>query len=180
MIEVRLGELAKTPAPGMVRPVTAEWTAVNPAMRRIEAAAGEEVTRQCSAMGELPIGSAIVTGGGGLPAELLIHVVVRSVTEPVSEAGIARSLENALRRADEWGIEALALPPMGVGAGALDAEAAAAVMVPILRKWLSGDRQPRHMVVVVDNDYEREVFERAAGPDGTPAGGVIGLPTLDN
>jgi O-acetyl-ADP-ribose deacetylase (regulator of RNase III) len=179
MIEVRLGELENIPAPGIVRPVTAEWTAANPAMLRVDAAAGEDVARQCAAMGELPVGSALVTGAGGLPAELLIHVVVRSATEPVSEAGIAKALRNALRRADEWGIEALTLPPLGIGAGSLDAEAAAAVMVPILKEWLQTDRQPRRIVVVVENEYERDAFARASRPDAVRNGGAIGLPRLD-
>jgi O-acetyl-ADP-ribose deacetylase (regulator of RNase III) len=179
MIEVRLGELENVPSAGIVRPVTAEWTAVTAAMRRVEAAAGEEIERQCRAMGELPVGSAIVTSAGGLPAELMIHVVVRSASEPVSAGGVARALSNGLRRADEWGIESLTMPPLGVGAGNMDAESAADVMVPILKEWLRTDRQPRRIVVVVESEYEREAFERATGPDGVRDGGVIGLPTLD-
>jgi O-acetyl-ADP-ribose deacetylase (regulator of RNase III) len=92
---------------------------------------------------------------------------------------VARALSNGLRRADEWGIEALTMPPLGIGAGNLDAESAADVMVPILKEWLRSDRQPRHIVVVVESEYEREAFERATGPDGVGDGGVIGLPTLD-
>lgn len=180
MIEVRLGELAQIPTPGMLRPVTAEWLAVTPAMRRLEVAAGEEVERQCRAMGELPVGSAIVTGGGGLPAELLIHAVVRSATEPVTEAGVSRALLAGLRRADEWGIEALTLPPLGTGAGNLDAEVAADVMVPILEEWLRSDRQPRRIVIVVESEYERDAFARATGPGVARDGGALGLPTLDS
>jgi O-acetyl-ADP-ribose deacetylase (regulator of RNase III) len=180
MIEVRLGELENITAPGIVRPVTAEWTAVNPAMRRVDAAAGDDVARQCVAMGELPVGSALVTGAGGLPAELLIHVIVRSATEPVSEAGIAKALRNALRRADEWGIEALTLPPLGIGAGGLDADAAADVMVPILKEWFLTDRHPRRIVVVAENEYERDAFARAIGSDPVVDGGAIGLPRLDH
>ncbi len=92
---------------------------------------------------------------------------------------MAKALRNGLRRADEWGVEALTLPPLGTGAGNLDAEAAAAVMVPILREWLLSDRQPRRIVIVVESEYEREAFERASGPDGVRDGGAEGLPTLD-
>lgn len=179
MIEIRLGELEHIATPGMLRPVTSEWMAVTPAMRRVEQMAGEDVERQCRAMGDLPVGSAIVTAAGGLPAELLIHAVIRSATEPVSEGGIARALTAGLRRADEWGIEALTLPPLGTGAGNLDGEVAADVMVPILKEWLRSERQPRHIVVVVESEYERAAFERLIGPDAVRDGGVLGLPTLD-
>lgn len=179
MIEVRLGELEKIPAPAVIRPVTAEWTAVTPSMRRVELAAGEDIARQCQALGELPVGSAIVTGGGGLPAELLIHVVVRSAAEGVTEAGVSKGLRNALRRADEWAVEALTLPPLGTGAGNLDAETAADLMVPILREWFLSGRLPRRSVIVVESEYERDAFERATGPDVVKDGGAIGLPTLE-
>jgi len=180
MIEVRLGELENIAAPAIIRPVTSEWTAVTSAMRRFDVAAGEEVGRQCRVMGELPIGTAIVTGAGALPAELLIHAVDRSASEPVSEAGVSKALLNALRRADEWGVDTLTLPPFGTGAGSMDAEMAADVMVPILKEWLGTDRHPRRIVIVVESEYEREAFQRLTGPAADRNDGTIGLPTLDS
>ena len=180
MIAVRLGELEKLAASAILWPVTAEWGAVTPAMRRFEIAAGAGVDEQCRRMGDLPVGSAIVTAAGDLPAELLIHAVVRSATEPVSETGVAKALLNALRRADEWGIEELALPPLGTGAGNLDAEVAAEVMVPILVEWLRSDRHPHRVIVVVETEYELDVFERGARQaEAAGTGDAAGLPTLD-
>jgi O-acetyl-ADP-ribose deacetylase (regulator of RNase III) len=85
-----------------------------------------------------------------------------------------------LRRADEWGLEALTLPPLGIGAGGLDADAAADVMVPILKEWFLTDRHPRRIVVVAENEYERDAFARAIGSDPVVDGGAIGLPRLDH
>lgn len=178
MIEVVRGELATSGLPCLLRPVTAEWTAVTPAMARFESLLSEDVREQCRRMGELPVGSAIVTAAGGLEAELLIHVIVRSMTEPVSVAGVERALDNGLRRADEWGVAALALPPLGTGAGNLDAEEAADVMVPILHAWLRADRRPRRVVVVVGTDYEHDVFERRRLRE-PPAPAGTDLPLLD-
>ena len=179
MIEVVQGAQETLPSAGILRPVTAEWAAVTPATRRLELAAGPEVEEQCRNMGELPVGSAIVTGAGALPAELMIHVVVRSTVAPVTDAGVARGLVNGLRRANEWGIEVLTLPPLGTGAGNLDAEQAAAVMVPILVEWLRSGRHPRRVVIVVETEYERDTFERAVRQAEAVADGTAGLPTLD-
>jgi O-acetyl-ADP-ribose deacetylase (regulator of RNase III) len=179
MIEVVQADLATIAMQGVIRPVAAEWTAVTPSLRRLDPLLGDDVEEQCRRIGELPVGTALVTSAGGLGADLLIHVIVRSVTRPVTEAGVARGLQAALRRADEWGIAALATPPLGLGAGNLDAEESADVMVPILVEWQRTDRQPHRIAVVVESGYEQEVFERALRQAMADTAGALDLPLLD-
>ena len=67
-------------------------------------------------------------------------------------------MPNALRRCTEWGIERLAVPPLGTGAGNLDAEDAASVMVPVLLEHMREAQHPARVTIVVDSEYEFEVF----------------------
>jgi O-acetyl-ADP-ribose deacetylase len=160
VIRVSRGELAETVTEAVIRPVSADWTAVTPAMRRLELAAGDMPAEQCRRLGELPVGSAIITGAGALPAQFMIHIVVRSYDEPVTAAGIARGLGNAVRRLGEWGIRRVALPPLGTGAGNLDADESAAVMVPLLVDHARSSDAALEVDIVVDTDYELDVFTR--------------------
>jgi O-acetyl-ADP-ribose deacetylase (regulator of RNase III) len=178
MILVVRGELSDTDAPAVLRPVSAEWAAVTGAMRRLELAAGPEVERQCRSLGELPVGSAVVTGAGRLHAEFMVHVCVRSVEQRVTRAGVSRALRNGLLRLEEWGITRVAMPPLGTGAGNLDAEESADLMVPLLVQHVETGRVPREVVIVADSDYEREVFERKLRqlqPAASPGSGVSRL-----
>ena len=59
----------------------------------------------------------------------------------------------------EWGLETLALPPLGTGAGNLDAEDAAGVMVPVLLEHMRDADFPAHVTIVVESEYERDVFQ---------------------
>ena len=68
MIRVVLGVLEDTDADAIVRPVSAEWDAVTPSMRRLEIAAGPELAEQCRRLGELPVGSAVITPAARCPA----------------------------------------------------------------------------------------------------------------
>jgi len=179
MIGVVRGDLAGTAAQAILRPVAAEWTAVTGSLKRLEPLMGEAVEEQCRKMGVLPPGTALVTSGGGLEAEFVIHVVVRSLHQQVTRFIVARGLEAALGRADEWGIESLALPPVGVGAGNLDAEQSAAVIVPILVEWQRTDRLPRQISIVVETEYEHDVFERAVRQATDSAADATDLPLLD-
>ncbi len=181
-VAVDLGVLAETPAAALLNPVDGDWQPATAAARRIELAAGAEVEAQRRALGELPAGSAVITSAGTLPAQFLIHVVVRSREEGVTRGGVRRALQNGLRRAVEWGIPDLAMPPLGTGAGNLDAEESAAIMLPVLREHMRAAAHPARVRIVVESEYELDAFRRAlaAGADaplgagGDPAGNGSG------
>lgn len=160
MIEVVQGDIVNLRASALLRPVSAEWDAVSAAGRRIEIAAGPELLEQCEKLGDLPVGSAVLTVAGHLPVDFVVHAIVRSIDEPVSESTVYRALQNALRRCVEWGIDSLAIPPMGTGAGNLDAEDAASVMVPVLLEHMRDAEHPASVSIVVESDYEYEAFRR--------------------
>ncbi len=161
MIEVRIGELAEAAETALLRPVDAGWAAVTPATRRLELAAGPALAEQCGRLGELPVGFAAITGAGELGAEFMVHVVVRSRDEPVTPAGVRRGLVNGLRRLSEWGIERVAMPPLGTGAGNLDAEEAAQLMIPAILEHQRSSARPLRVAILVESDYEHEAFRRA-------------------
>ena len=160
MIQVRVGRLEEMVVPACLRPVAADGTPVTPAMRRLDEALGARVREQIGRGGELPVGSAMITPAGDLAADFLVSIVVRSADEPVSEAAVERGLVNGLRRLREWAIDTAAIVPLGTGAGNLDAEASARVMLRTLLDEMSADALPRDMIIVVESEYEREVFER--------------------
>jgi len=160
VIEVRIADPATVAVGALLRPVAADGSAVTPAMRRLELAAGEAMLEQLARVGELPVGAAAITPAGALAAEFVVHVSVRSRDEPVSPAGVRLGLVNGLRRVREWAIDNIAVVPLGTGAGNLDAEQAAEVMVPVLVEHVEQGGPPSRIVIVVETEYEREAFER--------------------
>lgn len=165
MIEVRIGELAavatEAGVDAVVRPVAADFSAVTPAMRRFEQAAGEAVAEQCRLLGDIPLGSAVITAGGALEANLIVHVAVRSATENATRPVVRQGFVNALRRLDEWGARTVAVAPLGTGAGNLDAETAADLMLSTLAGQRSEDG-PERVVIVVEDAYQEAAFRGAA------------------
>ena len=168
MISVRLADLAEVRAAGIVRPVSAEWQAVTPAMRRLEMRAGPALAEQCTKLGELPVGSAAITTPGDIPVQFMVHAVVRSFEEQVSESAVRRALQNALRRVEEWGLETIAVAPFGTGAGNMDADESARVMIEVLYEHMQSARFPGSVEIVVDSEYELEVFQRQLAAQSLP------------
>lgn len=160
MIDVYVGDLIESRTQAVVRPVCADWSAVTPAMRRLELAAGSQLAEQCSRLGELPPGSAAITGAGKLPAEFMVHAVVRSSDEPTTAAVVRNAMVNALRRLTEWEIDKVAMPLLGTGAGNLQVEESAEIMVSAILEHRRSAEWPAGVDVVVESEYERDVFQQ--------------------
>lgn len=161
MIVVEAGDLASTGATALVRPVASDFSPVTPAMRRFDVAAGPVVSEQCAQLGELPVGSAVITAAGELAADFIVHVAVRSRTENTTLAVVRQGLLNALRRLADWEIDDVALAPLGTGAGNLDAEESAHAMVTTLAEHLGGESRLARVVIVVEDAYQEAAFAAA-------------------
>jgi O-acetyl-ADP-ribose deacetylase len=161
MIEVRIGRLEDEVVEAVLLPVSFDFSPVNPAMSRFQRAAGPAVAEQCARVGELPVGSAVITPGGDLPARFVVHAAVRSREENVTVGIVRRALLNGLRRLDEWGVGTVAVAPFGTGAGNLDAEEAAEAMLPTLAHHLRSSDRLSRVALVVEDEYQRSAFAAA-------------------
>ncbi len=161
MIRVLFSDGKDVDAEAIIRSVYSNLQPDTPFSRDLELRAGPRVSERLQAMGDLPIGAAAITPGGDAGQSFLIHVVVQSVDEPVTAEGVRSALKNGLRRAEEWGMESLALPPLGTGAGNLEADEAAAVMIPLLFQHLRDSDAPSEIFILVGTPFEEDVFNRA-------------------
>ena len=170
-VRVVVDELRVAATDVVARPVRSDGSAVTPAGRRLELAAGPVVAGHLEGLGELPVGSAVLTPGGDLDAGWILHLVLQSIDVPVSESALRRALALGLERVSDWGFRSLTLPPLGAGAGALEPEVAARLVVGALREHALGARDMTlDVVVCVETDYERELFERVLAAEDAVAG----------
>ena len=83
----------------------------------IHRAGGPSILAECRRIGSCPIGSAVITGAGQLPARYVIHAVAPIYRGDGSDAALLRSAyATSLRLADEAGVHTLAFPSLGTGA----------------------------------------------------------------
>jgi O-acetyl-ADP-ribose deacetylase len=158
VIDVRVDDLGFYEGEAIARPVNAMLEATTPVMRRLEAAAGEALRQQMRLSEPLPVGAAVVTGAGDLGVQLLIHGVVASRDEPVTRSTVRSALVSTLHRADAFQIKALAIAPFGLGAGNLDIEDSADVMIDVLRDHMRRSRFPTSVTFIVETELEEQVL----------------------
>jgi O-acetyl-ADP-ribose deacetylase (regulator of RNase III) len=167
VIRVVVDDLAFLASDAIVRPATDRLDPTTPAVRRLETVGGTEFVSRLRLQKELAVGAAVVTaGGGGLPAEFVIHAVIQSDTEPVTRGGVARAWQSVLEQAQAWEFTSLTVPPIGIGAGNLSVEDAAAIMVQVLKAHLGSATFPANVSFVVETPADRDAFEAALRRSG--------------
>ena len=133
-------------------------TSTTPVMRRREQAAGPTLSDIVRLSQPLPVGAAVVTGAGELPVEFFIHGVVASIEERVTRATVRLALMSALQRAIAFEIKTVAIAPFGLGAGTLDIDDSADVMIEVLTEHMARAAFPASVVIVAENDLELETL----------------------
>lgn len=114
----------------------------------IHRAAGPGLLEECRKIGGCPTGEARITAGYDLPARHVIHTV-----GPVWRGGdrgepelLAACYRNSLALATSHGVVSLAFPAISTGIYGYPLEAATAVAVREVRRWLASSALPERVV----------------------------------
>lgn len=159
MIRVVVDDITFVSTDAVLRPITAALEPTVSSLRQLEAVAGAFFREQITAHTDLAVGSAVVTDAGDLAADMVIHAVVRSIDEPVTESRVRQALISALQRAGDWKIARIAMPPIGTGAGNLSIEDAARMMVEVLSQAMSTATYPHEVCIVVASEEDKALFD---------------------
>jgi len=158
MIDVRIDDLAFYEGEAIARPVNAMLGATTPVMRKLERAAGAEFAEKARPREPLPVGAAVVTNAGELPVELMIHGVVSSKDEPVTRDTVRLAMMSALQRAVAFQVRELAIAPFGLGAGNLDIEDSAEVMIDVVSAHMKRASYPTTILFFAETELEEQVI----------------------
>lgn len=159
MIRVVVDDLASVASDALVRPATATLEPAAATLAALDRLAGAAIRPSLSPGTRLGVGAAVVTGGGGLSTELVIHAVIVSDDEPVTAGGIRRTVTSVIQRAVDWELARIATPVLGAGPGQLALDDAARVLIDALAGDLSHTTYPREVCIVVGSEEEREIVD---------------------
>jgi O-acetyl-ADP-ribose deacetylase (regulator of RNase III) len=90
---------------------------------------GPDIQRECSATGHCPVGQAVITGGGNLPARHVIHAVGPHGTDPRAGALLASATRSSLELATRHSLTSIAFPAISTGVFGFPIEACAWIML---------------------------------------------------
>lgn len=97
---------------------------------------GSEIEQEAVAKGPILVGEAVVTGAGKLKARFVIHAATMGQDLSTDEVSIKYATANSLRRAQELGLESIALPALGAGVGGFPLSRVADIMLEEVERHL--------------------------------------------
>lgn len=127
---------------------------------------GPQILEECRQIREttfpngLPTGEAVITTGGNLPAQYVIHTVGPIYgRDPQREAELlAACYQNSLRIARQYGVSSLAFPSISTGAYGYPKADAAAISSTAIRDFLAQDDQIAEVRLVFFHPSDARVF----------------------
>ena len=123
---------------------------------------GEEIQRECDAIGSIPVGYAAITSGGKLKAKHVIHAASMSLGGPTTAETLRRSTAHALRIAADRGLKTIAFPAVGTGVAGFPMEECAKIMLEEAALHLQNKTSLETIYFVLFDDAAREVFEQTS------------------
>ncbi len=126
---------------------------------------GPAIQRECDRIGGCPVGDAVVTGGGDLPARFVIHAVgpVWRGGQEREEELLASAVRSSLERAEEVGAKSVALPAISAGVYGFPLERAAEISIAEARRFSSRARSVERVVFCLFDDRALAAFQKALG-----------------
>jgi O-acetyl-ADP-ribose deacetylase (regulator of RNase III) len=113
---------------------------------------GPKIQEALKELAPVETGQAVVTEGGNLKAKYIVHAIGPKFQEEDVPGKLKRTMESALKAAEEKDIESLAFPAMGVGFYGVALDTCAGIMYDALIEYLkNGGRIKDITICVLDN-----------------------------
>ena len=121
---------------------------------------GDEIQRECDAIGSIPVGYSAITGGGKLKARHVIHAASMELGGRTTAAALRHSVEHSLRIAAERGLKTMAFPAIGTGIAGFPMEECATIMLDEAARHLRTKTSIQKIYFVLFDAAASEVFQQ--------------------
>jgi O-acetyl-ADP-ribose deacetylase (regulator of RNase III) len=124
---------------------------------------GPAIQEECDKIGTCPVGEAVVTGAGKLPAKWVIHAVgpIWRGGDDGEEMLLASAVLAALRRAEEIGARSVGLPAISAGTFGFPLDGAAKTAIGAARAFAARAQVVERIVFCLYDNASFRAFERA-------------------
>jgi O-acetyl-ADP-ribose deacetylase len=159
-IEVKKGSITTLQVNAIVNPANSFGYMGGGVAEAIKKVGGQSIEDEAVEQAPVQVGDAIITGGGDLVCEKVIHApTMHNPAEKTDTHKVSWAVTAALELADAKEMRTVGLPGMGTGVGGVKKDEAAKVMVDTIKKMKFHSVEK---IVLIDVDDEMvEAFQEA-------------------
>jgi len=121
---------------------------------------GEQIQRECDAIGSVPVGGAAITSGGRLKARHVIHAASMQLGGATTAHALRSSTAHSLRIAAQNNLKTIAFPAVGTGIAGFPMRECAEIMLAETHRHLQGPTSIQKIQFVLFDKQSLEVFEQ--------------------
>ena len=114
-LELLQGDITELPVDAIVNAANSQLVLGSGVAGAIARKGGSSIQAECNDIGGCPVGSAVITGAGSLPATYVIHAVGPRYGEGDEERKLAGATRTSLQLAKQHSLREIAFPAISTG-----------------------------------------------------------------
>lgn len=159
-IIVTKGDITTLGCDAIVNPANSRGIMGGGVALAIKQAGGEVIEEQAMSKAPIPVGTAVATTAGRLPAGFVIHApTMEEPAQTIKVENVIKATYAALDVGVRLGAKSIAFPGMGTGVGGVNKSEAAEAMVSTINKYIEERLSPKSQLEkIILNAYDDELF----------------------
>ncbi|MFX1337019.1 MAG: macro domain-containing protein [Promethearchaeota archaeon] len=121
---------------------------------------GPKIQEECDKKSPTFVGGAVITTGGNLKANYVIHAVGPRMGEGNEDEKLKNATLNSLKLMDEHNLKSIAFPAISTGIFGYPIERCAKIMIATAKDYLSTDTQMEEVIFCLFTSTDFQVFEK--------------------
>jgi O-acetyl-ADP-ribose deacetylase len=157
-IVIRQGDLTEMDTDAIVNAANNDLVLGAGVAGAIRRKGGDEIQRECDAIGSIPLGFAAITTGGKLKAKYVIHAASMGLGGLTNADTLRQSTAHSLRIAAERGLKTIAFPAIGTGIARFPMQECAQIMLEEAARHLQGSTSIETIYFVLFDEDAHNTF----------------------
>jgi O-acetyl-ADP-ribose deacetylase (regulator of RNase III) len=120
---------------------------------------GPSIQEECNKIGPVEVGEAVITGGGNLNADYVIHAVGPVYGEGDEDIKLANATLNSLNIAKKKKIKSIAFPAISTGIFHFPIKRCAEIMIKVAMDFLKNNTNPQEIILCLYGERAYSIFQ---------------------
>lgn len=121
---------------------------------------GPNIQEECDKIGGTFVGGSVITTGGTLKANHVIHAVGPRMGEGNEDEKLKNATANSLKLMDKYNLKTIAFPAISTGIFGYPIDRCAKMMISTVKEYLSSNTQIEEVVFCLYSASDYQVFEK--------------------
>jgi O-acetyl-ADP-ribose deacetylase (regulator of RNase III) len=161
VIKIHIGDITELVVDAIVNAANSDLWMGSGVAGAIKSKGGEEIEREAISLGPIRPGEAVMTTGGKLPSQYVIHCAGMPPGGKATFWKVTSSVQNALNIASNHNLSSVAFPAIGAGVGGLSEQESAKAIVTGIIHYSRVPRSVKEITLVGLNKYTCDCFCQA-------------------